>query len=162
MKNPGKMNFLYRILRGRKKMDVFSGGSRKGSYRQPAGRNRFRENPEQVSLLDRLRGRTLWFFPILLGLGLILLLFNGYLEIRKIRQLAQKKEVLILFNQEQNRKNEEMYREIHRLKQDPLYLEEIARKEFGLVKPDEIIFFLDEGHKKEAPSNVNNSFKSRG
>jgi cell division protein FtsB len=42
-----------------------------------------------------------------------------------------------------------MYREINRLKQDPVYLEEIARKEFGLVKADEIIFFLDRELKKE-------------
>ena len=47
-----------------------------------------------------------------------------------------------------------MFREISRLKHDPIYLEEVARKEFGLVKPDEIIFFLDEGHSKEAPRNV--------
>ncbi len=47
-----------------------------------------------------------------------------------------------------------MFREISRLKHDPIYLEEVARREFGLVKPDEIIFFLDEGHTKEAPRNV--------
>jgi cell division protein FtsB len=90
----------------------------------------------------------------LLGIGLMILVYNGHKEIHKMKELAQKREVLILFNQDLNRKNEEMYREISRLKQDPIYLEEIARKEFGLVKPDEIIFFLDEANTKEAPRNV--------
>jgi cell division protein FtsB len=90
----------------------------------------------------------------LLGIGFLALLVKGQGEIRKMRDLAQKREVLIVSNQELNRKNEEMYREISRLKQDPIYLEEIARKEFGLVKPDEIIFFFDEAKTKEAPRNV--------
>lgn len=77
-----------------------------------------------------------------------------------MKSLAQKRQTLIFFNKELNQKNEEMYREISRLKDDPIYLEEIARKEFGLVKPDEIIFFLDEGQTKEAPQNVTgNQFK---
>jgi cell division protein FtsB len=102
----------------------------------------------------RIKGWSFWFLPILLGVGLFLLTIKGYQEVWKIRQLAQKRETLILFNQQLNGKNEEMYREISRLKHDPIYLEEIARKEFGLVKPDEIIFFLDEGQSKEAAQNV--------
>lgn len=104
--------------------------------------------------LNPLRSRGLWLLPVLTFLGLIFLIFHGYLEVQKIKQLAQKREVLIHFNQELNHKNEEMYREISRLQHDPVYLEEIARKEFGLVKPDEVIFFLDEDYKKEAPLNV--------
>lgn len=89
-----------------------------------------------------------------MGVGLVFLIVNGRSEIQKMKNLAQKRQALIFFNKELNQKNEEMYREISRLKDDPIYLEEIARKEFGLVKPDEIIFFLDEGQTKEAPKNV--------
>jgi cell division protein FtsB len=110
--------------------------------------------PTMALSLNPLRSRGLWLLPVLTFFGLIFLIFHGYLEVQKIKQLAQKREVLIHFNQELNHKNEEMYREISRLQHDPVYLEEIARKEFGLVKPDEIIFFLDEDHKKEAPLNV--------
>jgi cell division protein FtsB len=84
-----------------------------------------------------------------LGVGLFFLTVHGYQGLRQIQTLAQKREALIRDNQELNRKNEDMYREIRRLKQDPLYLEEVARKEFGLVKPDEIIFFFEEDTHKE-------------
>jgi cell division protein FtsB len=107
-----------------------------------------------ISYFNFSRRNLLWVFPVLLGIGFLALLVKGQGEIRKMRDLAQKREVLIVSNQELNRKNEEMYREISRLKQDPIYLEEIARKEFGLVKPDEIIFFFDEAKTKEAPRNV--------
>jgi cell division protein FtsB len=124
----------------------------KNNRRTEGGDNR--EVPRLFSYFAFSSKRLLWIFPVLLGIGLITLVFKGHGEVRKMRDLAQKREALIVSNQELNRKNEEMYREISRLKQDPIYLEEIARKEFGLVKPDEIIFFLDEAKTKEAPRNV--------
>lgn len=102
----------------------------------------------------RLKSLSLWFLTLFLGIGFIFLVINGYQELQRIKQFAQKRETLILANQKMNMKNEEMYREISRLKYDPIFLEEIARREFGLVKPDEIIFFLDEDHSKEASRNV--------
>ena len=105
-------------------------------------------------MFNRAKGLSFWFLPFLLVLGLFFLTIKGQQEIGKIRQLGQKRESLIHSNQQLNGKNEEMYREISRLKHDPVFLEEIARREFGLVKPDEIIFFLDDGHPKEAQRNV--------
>jgi cell division protein FtsB len=125
--------------------------------RNPAqGSNGFRENPKVISVFDRPKNLTLWFLTMLVVVGLIFLIFNGYHEFQKMKQLAQKRGTLLQFNQEMNQRNEEIYRKINRLKRDPVYLEEIARKEFGLVKQDEIIFFLEEGrkeegHKKEVP-----------
>jgi cell division protein FtsB len=105
-------------------------------------------------MFSRTKGLSFWFLPFLLGLGLFFLAIKGYQEIGKIQQLAQKRESLIYSNQQLNWKNEEMFREISRLKHDPAFLEEIARREFGLVKPDEIIFFIDDGHTKEGQRNV--------
>jgi len=119
-----------------------------------SGVKNVRENSKVIFFLNLSKNRVLWVLPILIGIGLCLLIAKGYQEIQIMKQLAQKREILILSNQELNRKNDEMYREISRLKQDPIYLEEVARKEFGLVKPDEIIFFLDEAKSKEAPRNV--------
>jgi cell division protein FtsB len=107
-----------------------------------------------TSILRRIPNGILWFLPVLLILGLVFLVSSGYRELQAMKQLAQKREGLIRYNQELNQKNEEMYRKITRLKQDPLYLEEVARSDFGLVKPDEIIFFIDQGSEKEAPHNV--------
>jgi cell division protein FtsB len=104
-----------------------------------------------MSLL-RLPSRwVFWLMLLVLISGFFFLTVHGYEGMRQIHQLAQKREGLIRDNQELNKKNEALYREITRLKQDPLYLEEVARKEFGLVKSNEIIFFIDDENKKEAP-----------
>ncbi len=101
--------------------------------------------------LFRLPSRwVLWLMLLVLTGGFFFLTVHGYQGMRQIHQLAQKREDLIRDNQELNKKNETLYREITRLKQDPLYLEEVARKEFGLVKPNEIIFFIEDEKKKEA------------
>ena len=108
-----------------------------------------------MSLL-RLPARWVFWLTILVLVGgFFFLTLHGYQGLRQIHQLAQKREDLIRDNQELNRKNQSLYREITRLKQDPLYLEEVARKEFGLVKPNEIIFFIDDPKKKEAPPHGN-------
>jgi len=106
-----------------------------------------------ISILKKVPNGILWFLPVLFFLGLVFLVSSGYREMQAMKQMAQKREALIRYNQELNQKNEEMYRKITRLKQDPLYLEEVARSEFGLVKPDEIIFFIDQGSEKEKPRN---------
>ena len=97
-----------------------------------------------------------WLLLPLLAVGLFYLTLQSYQGLQQIQSLAKKREVLLRDNQDLNRKNQAMYREITRLKQDPLYMEEVARKEFGLVRPDEIIFFLEEENKKEAPLNGKN------
>jgi cell division protein FtsB len=88
---------------------------------------------------------------LILAAGLFFLSLQSFQGLQQIQSLAKKREALIRDNQDLNRKNQAMYREINRLKQDPLYMEEVARKEFGLVRADEIIFFLGEENKKEAP-----------
>jgi len=92
-----------------------------------------------------------WLILLIFGAGFFFLTIHGYQGMRRIHQLAQKRENLVRENQELNKKNETLYREITRLKQDPLYLEEVARKEFGLVKPNEIIFFINDEKNKETP-----------
>jgi cell division protein FtsB len=114
-----------------------------------------------ISILKKKPNGILWILPVLFLVGLGLLMVNGYRELQLMKQLAQKRESLIRYNQELNQKNEEMYRKITRLKQDPIYLEEVARSEFGLVKPDEIIFFMDKGSEKEAPRNDNGTRQNR-
>lgn len=113
-----------------------------------------KEKARAVAPMNRSKGLSLWIYPILVAVGFFFLIISGGREIQKFNQLAQKRESLITYNQNLNAKNEEMYREISRLKNDPIYLEEIARKEFGLVKPDEIIFYVEESTIKEANRNA--------
>lgn len=50
------------------------------------------------------------------------------------KKISKKKAILI------KAENEQLKREIEALKSDRRYLESIARKEFGLVRPNEIIY----------------------
>ena len=98
-----------------------------------------------------------WLLLLLLAVGLLYLSLQSYQGLQQIQSLAKKREMIIRDNHDLNQKNQSMYREINRLRQDPLYLEEVARKEFGLVRPDEIIFFMEEDNKKEAPLHGKNT-----
>ena len=42
-------------------------------------------------------------------------------------------------------KNKELRQEIDRLKKDPVYLEEVARKEHGMVKKSDLVFEFKKG-----------------
>ena len=49
-----------------------------------------------------------------------------------------------------NKENQELYRNVERLKNDPEYIEEIARKGLGMVARDEVIYqFKGEEKKKK-------------
>ncbi len=51
-------------------------------------------------------------------------------------------------NENLNRENVTLYREIDRLKNDPAFVENIARKELGMVGREEVVFKI----KKETPA----------
>jgi len=129
-------------------MSVFSGNSEKESGSLKAHKGSWK-SLRAMPFFNRYPKGVLWVFPLLLVLGFLFLITSGYQGLKQLNQLAQKREALIHSNQEMNRTNKTMYREITRLRTDPVYLEECARKEFGLVKADEIIFFLEEAEPKE-------------
>jgi cell division protein FtsB len=129
-------------------MAAFFGSSRKGPVAQPDSIG-FWGNRGGMPLFRLPARLAFWLMLLALGAGFFFLTVHGYQGMRQIHHLAQKREGLVRENQELNKKNESLYREITRLKQDPLYLEEVARKEFGLVRPNEIIFFIDEEKIKE-------------
>ncbi len=82
---------------------------------------------------------------IFLASGLILLLLGGwsafgpygalkYLRLRKeLDQVAAR-------NEELKEQNSSLRKEITRLKTDPVYLEEVARQQFGLIKKNEVLY----------------------
>ncbi len=57
-----------------------------------------------------------------------------------IRQLVREKQALQIKADELKAENERLKREIEALRSDRRYLESIARKDFGLVRPNEIIY----------------------
>ena len=74
-------------------------------------------------------------------LSLFMLLFiiygdNGYLE---MQHLIKEKQKLLQKKKNVCQTNISFYSKINRLKQDPVFIENIARREHGLVMPDEMI-----------------------
>jgi cell division protein FtsB len=62
---------------------------------------------------------------------------NGLIELKRLqRQHAD----LIQENTSLNQENARMYGGIDRLKNDPDYIENIARQELGMIRSDELIF----------------------
>ena len=54
-------------------------------------------------------------------------------------ELKSERDRLVLENVRLKEKNDELYRTIERLRNDPEYIESIARKELGMIKKDEVI-----------------------
>lgn len=74
----------------------------------------------------------------LIGLmGLILLGSNGYLDYTR---LVKKKDRMVAENRETEAQNRGLGRKIIRLRDDPEFIEHVAREELGMVGPDEVIY----------------------
>jgi cell division protein FtsB len=61
---------------------------------------------------------------------------NGLADLIRIRE---EKRQLVEKNEAIRQENVSLYREIDRMNHDPDYIEEVARKELGVISPEEII-----------------------
>ena len=82
------------------------------------------------------------YFIIPAAVILFFLSFTVFGErgVLRIYRLSQEKEEIEQKAARIRAENEQLRREIEALKSDRRYLESIARKEFGLVRPNEIIY----------------------
>ncbi len=62
---------------------------------------------------------------------------NGLVELNRKRE---RRDRLVEVNQRLTEENYRLFRSIERLKEDPAYIESIARRELGMIAPDEMIF----------------------
>lgn len=81
----------------------------------------------------------LWAAALAMGIYLVAIIFgdHGLLELKSMRQslnTVQEK------NTRLEKENRALYRTINRLKNDPEYIEQIARQELHMVARDEIVF----------------------
>ncbi len=85
---------------------------------------------------------SLRYYIIPASIILFILFFTvfGKQGVLRIHHLAQEKEDIRKKAAQIQAENEQLKREIEALKSDRRYLESIARKEFGLVRPNEIIY----------------------
>ena len=56
-----------------------------------------------------------------------------------LHELKTKRDNLVKKNEELTKKNLSLYREIDRMKNDPKYVENVARQELGVIGKDEVI-----------------------
>ena len=92
-----------------------------------------------------------WGVLLLAGIILLIWFFSLFGEkgVIKIIQLRRERDVSRI--QTENKKLQE---EIKRLREDPRYLESVARNDLGLIKDNEILFiFEDKGVAKEKKKN---------
>ncbi len=77
---------------------------------------------------------------------LIFIIFgeNGFAD---LKQLKTERDILLKKNDELNQKNLSLCREIERLKNDPEYVENVARKELGVIGRDEVVINVKKGGK---------------
>ena len=70
-------------------------------------------------------------------LVVIILGDNGLVELNRLRHTHQD---LLEANARLTQENVQLYRAIDRLQNDPVFVETIARRELGMIRPDEVIF----------------------
>jgi len=90
---------------------------------------------------------------VLLILFLLLIVFarNGILDLSKKKVELQES---VAKNDELKEENKILYREVNRLKNDEEYIEQVARKELGMIKKNEIIVKFHSDKDEDQPDNA--------
>jgi len=69
---------------------------------------------------------------------------NGLADLYRLKT---ERDILLKKNDELIRENLSLYREIERLKNDPEYVENVARNELGVIGKDEVVVKVKKGGK---------------
>ena len=77
------------------------------------------------------------FFAMFILLLVVILGDKGWVELRRLQHTQQ---ALIKGNALLTQENSKMYDTIDRLQNDPEYIENIARRELGMIRSNELIF----------------------
>lgn len=82
---------------------------------------------------------------------MLLFIAFGENSLTDLYKLKMEKDNLSKKNDELKKENLSLYREIERLKNDPSYVEDVARKELGVIGKDEMIIKVK---KKKGPKKI--------
>jgi len=97
---------------------------------------------------------------VIIGLVfLFLMILFGDQGIGDLNLLKMEKNRLVDKNDRLEKENQSLYRTIERLKNDPVYIENVARQELGMIGKDEVIF---KPGKKEMPQPVKRGVSKGG
>jgi len=86
--------------------------------------------------------RSTLILLLLFGTFIILIAFFGEYGILAFQELKQKEQNLTTAIQTLKNQEQTLLQEIDALKNNPEYIESLARKELGLVRKNEVIYFL--------------------
>ncbi len=89
--------------------------------------------------------RVVLLFLVFALLWLLLSPGHGLLRYRKLQHRMR---TLVEENQDLEQRNAELQREIERLRSDDGYLEELARKKYGLLRENESVYDFEPAKKK--------------
>ncbi len=78
---------------------------------------------------------------------LLMFILFGESGLSDLNRLKAERDGLLKKNTELIQKNLSLYREIERLKNDPEYVENVARKELGVIGKDEVVIKVKKGGK---------------
>jgi cell division protein FtsB len=103
----------------------------------------------QVRREHRRRACVFFFFAFAVVAVLSYSLFFGEMGVRKYLELRDNKVGLEKDIARLDRENNVMKEHVDSLKKDPYAIEKYAREEYGLAKPDEVIFQIKKKEKKD-------------
>jgi cell division protein FtsB len=92
--------------------------------------------------IPRLRGRAVQYLLVFLGSVLVI---DALVGDKGVLQMLKKRQELRALDQavaDARARNAQMRDEVKRIKTDPTAIEEIARKDLGLIKPGEKLFII--------------------
>ena len=95
------------------------------------------------------RMKIVYICTAILLITLMVLCFSGEKGFFDLKLLNQERESMIEKNRLLARENMKLFYEIQHLKNDPDYIEDVARRELGMVAGDEIILKFGENGMKE-------------
>lgn len=84
--------------------------------------------------------RRLFIVPAAVILFILFFTVFGERGLLRIYELNREMNELVLRSESLKQENENLKREIEALKSDKRYLESIARRDFGLVRPNEVVY----------------------
>jgi len=85
-----------------------------------------------------------FFFVVLILISYMVLIFIGDNGVQDLNAMKLELNTLKAENELLQQKNIEMHRKIKRLKEDPEFIENIARQELKMIGKDEIVFKFKE------------------
>ncbi|HZD54683.1 MAG TPA: septum formation initiator family protein, partial [Candidatus Aquicultoraceae bacterium] len=102
-------------------------------------------NEENMDAASRSWARQRWPVLMIGGMVLAALLFSvfGEVGIVKTLSLREKHDQLLAENARLREENERLHQEVEKLRSNPSYIEEIARRELGLMGKKEIVIPTD-------------------